>query len=276
MAKRRKADKAYVAPEEAVKLPAEVAPSMLKIAMRVPTVVQSFATSAIKQNEDHPDWSLYRVIFKNNVPYIVREMCDRCGKVKVGPRFRKLREYNDKELGTIYLETGICKDCINASVYVDQYLDGEVLTEKEAKNLFYKYAEEYEKAWRVVLAAAPNTAMTEAEWTKACEFFGGCAVCGGPIEARVKYFPIALNGMYTAWNVIPMCNSCIARHYAGRKDVTKKIQRYRVFSSRFFFNKSKTIRLYLLRQMELHGVYMMPLQQYRDRFKENKILEGSG
>ena len=273
MPKRHKAPDEYVDPVSIVR-PA-VAPSITSVAMKVPGIVNYFDTSMIKMHQTKPDWSLYRIEVRNNVPFIIREMCDRCGKVWVPPKWRKLRVFHDKEVGDIYLETGLCKDCIDASLYVDKYLDGEVLTEKEAKELFYKYAEGYERAWRVVLAAAPREAMTEQEWEHRCKFFNGCAICGGPIETRAKYFPVYLNGAHTAWNVIPLCNECLSRHYAGRISLDKKVVRYRVFSTRGFFNKTKTIRLYLLHEMEKHNIYMEPLEQYRKRFFENKVLEGS-
>lgn len=252
-----------------------VTPSITDIAMLVPKIVDHFDTSVIKQHQDKPDWSLYRIEIRSGVPYIVREMCDRCGKVFIPPRNRKLRTYHDDTFGDVYLETGICKDCINASLYVDAYLDGEPLTEKESKELFYKYAEAYERAWRVVLAAAPRIALTEQEWEHRCKFFNGCAMCGGPIEVRAKYFPIYLNGAHTAWNVIPLCKDCLAKHYAGRVTANRSISRYKIFSTHGFFNKTKTIRMYLLHEMEKHEIYMEPLEQYRKRFRETKTLEGS-
>ena len=273
MPKRRTPKDKYVDPNKVA--PKEAAPNMVAVALKVPIVVTAFDTSIVKQHQEKPDWSLYRIECRNNVPYIVREMCDRCGKVWIPPRWRKLRVYYDNDIGEIYLETGICKDCINAGVYVDKYLDGAVLTEKEAKELFYKYAVEYERAWRMVLAAAPRIAMTEEEWRHRCKFFNGCAICGGPIEARAKYFPVYLNGAHTAWNVIPLCAACLAKHYAGRMTTDKQIKRYKVFSTNTFFNKSKTIRLYLLHQMEKHNVYMEPLEPYRKRFFETMTLEGS-
>ena len=273
MPKRHDADKSYIDPKTIVKR--DEAPSMIKLAMKIPAIVDHFDTSMVKMHQEKPDWNLYRIETRDNVPYIVREMCDRCGKVWVPPKWRKLRLFNDKELGAIYLETGLCKDCINAGLYVDKFLDGDALSEKDAKNLFYKYAEDYERAWRIVIAAAPKVALTEAEWDHRCKFFNGCALCGGTIEVRAKYFPTFLNGAHTAWNVIPLCNDCLKRHYAGRITTGKKVYRYRVFSSRLFFNKSKTIRLYLLHEMEKHNIYMEPLGPYRKRFFETKILDGS-
>jgi hypothetical protein len=270
MPKRHRPPDNYIDPISIV--PRKEAPSMAAVAMKVPGIVKHFDVSIVKQHQDKPDWSLYRIEFRQNVPFIVREMCDRCGKVWIPPRWRKLRVFHDAQVGDIYLETGICKDCINASVYVDPYLDGDPLTEKEAKALFYKYAVEYERAWRVVLAAAPRIAMTEQEWEHRCKFFNGCAICGGPIEARVKYFPIYLNGAHTAWNVLPMCNECLRLHYRGRISATKRVSRYRVFSTSGFFNKTKTIRIYLLNEMERHEIYMEPLQPFRKRFRETKKL----
>jgi len=250
-------------------------PSITSVAMAIPSVITSFDTSMVKQAQEKPDWRLYRVEIRDNIPYIVREMCDRCGKVWIPPRNRRLREYKHKELGSIFLETGICKDCINASVYVDKYLDGDALTEKEAKALFYKYAEQYERAWRVVIAAAPREAMTSDEWKHRCNFFGGCAMCGGKIEVQAKYFPMQFNGTHSAWNVIPLCSSCFKLHYSGRMDIHGKQNRYRIFSSPSQFQKTKTIRMYLLHQMEKHDIYMMPLDEWRKRFFEIKTLEGS-
>ncbi len=117
---RKKKDKRYVDPNE-TKVNT-VQPTITSVAMKVPIVVTSFDTSMVKQAQEKPDWSLYRIEFRDNVPYIVREMCDRCGLVKIPKSWRKLRVYKDPDLGVIYLETGICKDCINASKYVDKYL----------------------------------------------------------------------------------------------------------------------------------------------------------
>ena len=273
MPKRHTPKDKYVAPQDVQTTEHKI--DMVSLAMKVPGIVNYLDTSTIKQHQEKPDWKLYRIEIKDGVPYIVREMCDRCGKVSIPPHNRKLRVFHDAELGDVYLETGICKDCINAGLYVDRYLDGDVLTEKEAKELFYKYAEEYERAWRIVIAAAPRTIMTEEEWLHRCKFFNGCAMCGGPIEVRAKYFPVYLNGAHTAWNVIPLCNACMTKHYAGRITKGKTIRKYKVFSTLFFFNKSKTIRMYLLHEMETHNIYMDPLTPFRKRFFETKILRGS-
>lgn len=247
----------------------------LELALKIPSIVMSLDTSVVKAHQEKPDWKLYRIEIRDEVPYIVREMCDRCGKVWIPPRNRKLRLFKDKTIGNVYLETGICNDCINAGVYVDKYLDGDVLSEKEAKELFYKYADDYERAWRMVLAAAPQIPMTEKEWQHRCKFFNGCAVCGGPIEVRAKYFPVYLNGAHTAWNVIPLCSVCLSKHYAGRVTKGKEVRRYKIFASHSYFNRSKTIRMYLLHEMEVHGIYMQPLEAFRKRFFEAGILEGS-
>ena len=264
-------DKKQVAEMEAPKEP----PSIVTVARLVPVVVNYFDTSMVKKAQERVDWKFYRIEIRDNVPYIVREMCDRCGKVKLPPHKRKLRRYRDKEVGDIYLDAGICNDCINASVYVDKYLDGDILTEQEAKKLFDQYGVAYEKAWRIVLAQAPRVAITDQEWKHACKFFAGCAMCGGPIEVQAKFFPRRFNGEHTAWNVIPLCEECMSKHYRGRLDVTKDAVRYKVFSSHNQFQKFKTIRMYLLAQMERHNLYLDPLTQWRKRFFETQILPGA-
>ena len=72
-----------------------------------------------------------------------------------------------------------------------------------------------------------------------------------------------------------MCNVCLDQHYAGRVNVNKKVSRYKVFATQTQFQRTKTIRMYLLRQMEKHDLYMDPLVEYRQRFFETKILEGA-
>lgn len=221
-------------------------------------------------------WSEYKPEIRDGVGYVVRETCERCGKVHLPPGQRRLRKIST-DIGPIYLDTGICKDCINASIYVDKYLDGDPLSETEAKKLFYKYAEQYEKQWRITLATAPRIAMTQKEWQHRCNFFGGCALCGGYIEVQHKYFPTELNGFYTSWNIIPLCKTCADKYkrIGIRKTPEKAPRLYHVFSTNTYFQRTKTIRLYLLAQMELHGIWMDNLEEYRKRFLETKVLKYS-
>lgn len=249
-------------------------PNLYEVSMMIPAVVDKLGVSYIKEHEEKPDWSLYRVELRDGNPFIVREMCDRCGKVFVPPSWRKLRCVDVEGIGKVYLEAGLCKDCINAGSYLDKYLDGEPETFSDSLKLFYKYAEEYERNWRIVLAAAPNILMTEDEWQRRCNFFNGCAMCGAAIEVRAKYFPTYLNGTYSPWNVIPLCSDCMHKHYAGRITKGRRIKRYKVFSSQEFFNKSKEIRLYLLNEMDKYDIYREPLAPFRKRFFEVKKIEG--
>lgn len=233
-------------------------------------------TSSAVHNKRQLQWGEYKPAIIDGVGYIIRDTCERCGNVHLEPGQRKLRRVKT-DLGPIYLDTGICKDCINASIYVDKFLDGNPLSEKDAKALFYKYAREYEHQWRVVLAVAPQILLTDADWKHACRFFGGCALCGGQIEVRHKYFPTTLNGEYTPWNIIPLCSQC-AKQYrmvGVRSDPVKAPRLYRVFSTHTYFQKTKTIRLYLLAQMEFYGIYIENLTPYRQRFFEKKILKHS-
>ena len=255
--------------------PAKYPVTIYDVALKAPQVVLALEKSHIQQNLPKPDWSKYRINIEDNVVYVIREYCARCDKVFLYPAQRKLRVYEDEDIGPIYLDEGICKDCINASLYVDKYLDGKPLTEAEAKKLFYKYGVEYEKAWRIVLAQAPRLAISIPEWDHACRFFNGCAMCGGPIEVQTKFFPRKFNGEHTAWNVIPMCEVCNKKHTMGRLDATKNSARYKIFSTDSSFQKTKTIRMFLLAQMERHKLYMEPLEPWRKRFFETKILNGA-
>lgn len=250
-------------------------PTLTDLLLAIPSVIEALDTSIIKRHQERPDWTLYRPEIRDGNPFIVREMCDRCGKERVKPAWMRIRACPTKNLGTVYLETGLCKGCVNASIYRDKYLDGLPLPEKQAVAQTQAYMLEYERAWRMVLAAAPVVAITEAEWQKACKFFCGCAFCGGPIEVRAKLFPRYLNGEHTAWNVIPLCSDCLKTHYRGRVNSKKIVKRFKVFGDDAHFNKLKTTRMYLLQQMRNHGIYMDPLIPYIERFHEMKTLEGS-
>lgn len=248
---------------------------LTQAALVAPIVIRHFQQSMVQQAATKIDWKYYKLEIREGELWIIRELCDRCGEKIIPKHWRKVRVYYHEEFGAIRLETGICKDCINASVYVDKYLDGGVLTEKEAKKLFYKYGIEYERAWRMVIASAPRTAITEQEWQFVCKFFGGCAMCGGPIQVQAKFFPRRFNGEHTAWNVIPLCENCFTKHYRGRLDITRPGHYYKIFSTHSQFQKTKTIRMFLLAKMEEHDLWMEPLVQWRKRFFETKTLEGS-
>ena len=214
-------------------------------------------------------------------PIFVKSTCDRCQReiTPVGQRVLKPLVNNlIPDFVPMYLESCQCKDCINCTI-VDPYLydtyDNNPLPWKEARQVFATYGGEYEKAWRIVLANAPKILMSEEEWEHRVAFFGGCAFCGRPIETRGYFFPRRLNGEYAPWNVMPLCHECIDSHYKGRKEMKGATHRYRVFSSPQLFTKYKTIRLYLLAQMEYHKIWLDPLAPHRKRFLETKTLKGS-
>lgn len=273
MAKRRESADNYIDPKTI--MPRTDPVNSVTLGLAIPLIVDYFDTSIIKQHQEKPDWSKYRIEMRQGNPFIVREFCDRCGNVWIPPSWRKIRSYLHETLGIVYLETGICKECINASLYSDIYLDGEPLGHTDSRKLFIKYAEDYERAWRVVIAAAPKVIMSDAEWMHRCDFFNGCVICGGKIEVRTMYFPRSLNGTFSPWNVIPMCGTCQRIHYIGRMDRAKQVKLYRVFCTEQKFNKLKTTRMFLIQQMREHKIYFDPLLPFMKRFKETKILEGS-
>ena len=249
------------------------------LALKLPELVMKFdkdISSVVKHAQAKPNWSLYRATTYLGNPYIEREMCDRCGTVWVPPGWRKIRAIEDDELGTVYFETGLCKSCINASAFMDKYLDGEAITEKESHVEFERYTMEYERAWRILLATAPKLVMSEEEWQHRVRFFNGCAFCGAPIDVRAKFFPTSLNGTFAPWNVIPLCAKCRDNHYlARRKPNSAEMKRYKIFCSIDHFNKMKTTRMYLLQQMKYYNLYVDPLIPYMQRFREAGTLEGS-
>lgn len=55
----------------------------------------------------------------------------------------------------------------------------------------------------------PFKPLSEDEWHKACQYFGGCALCGNEhIEAREFFLPFGKGGKYAAWNMFPLCGKC--------------------------------------------------------------------
>lgn len=54
--------------------------------------------------------------------------------------------------------------------------------------------------------------MTEQQWLEACNHFNGCALCDNDhIEVRQYFINFKDGGMYTAWNMYPICGKCATR-----------------------------------------------------------------
>lgn len=222
--------------------------------------------------------SMHIEIYRGNI-IIVKETCDRCQTTKTPPGQRLLKPLSC-DIPNMYLESKVCNDCINCA-RIDPYIsDVYDLSQIPPKydvvyRMFTDYCIEYEKAWRVVLAAAPDIVMTEKQWEHRVDFFGGCCFCGNPVEARGYFFPRRLNGKYNPWNVVPLCGECVSKHYRGRMKMQGVTHRYKVFSTADTFTRYKTIRLYLLSQMDELGIWTAPLEVYRSRFRETRTLKGS-
>lgn len=50
--------------------------------------------------------------------------------------------------------------------------------------------------------------LSEEQWSKACDYFNGCAICAKPIEKRALVVPAKEGGRYCVYNVIPLCVEC--------------------------------------------------------------------
>jgi len=66
--------------------------------------------------------------------------------------------------------------------------------------------------YNVSVATENLHTLTEEEWQEACRYFEGCAFCGSEdISTRGFLIPFKDGGEYTAWNVLPLCDTCAAR-----------------------------------------------------------------
>lgn len=86
------------------------------------------------------------------------------------------------------------------------------MSSKTAKKRSDRYHNKLRDKWDKALQAMLEKEikpMTEDEWHKVCEYFGGCAVCGEPhIESREFFLGFQDGGRYTAWNMFPQCGKC--------------------------------------------------------------------
>lgn len=114
-------------------------------------------------------------------------------------------------------EEGPCAKC---GVYLDKYTNRHRLcstcfAEKNLKENAGRYEAYLDKAkqryedWKLLMKAAPQELLTEAQWIEACSYFGGCSICGKEhIDTRGFFIPFREGGKYAAWNIIPMCAEC--------------------------------------------------------------------
>ena len=105
--------------------------------------------------------------------------------------------------------SGYCKPCASRSVIEHQKRNPEK-TRKRKNEAYAKYKQMENEKMNKLLQVKAKT-MTEEEWLKICEYFGGCAICEDPhIEVRSFFIPFEEGGKYTAWNMLPLCGKCSA------------------------------------------------------------------
>lgn len=261
-------------------LPADI---LSRTLMCLPDIIRETQTSYVQK--DRPiNWAAYKVYEgPNDTIYVKRSLCDRCQKVELPNNHLVEKVIKHPKLGEVHVLSGLCRPCIQTKEY-DKYLDGKALTRKDAGALWVKYLKEYEEAWSKVLQETKIIVLSEKEWLRTCGFFNGCAICGGPIEMRGKFFHSRRGGAYTPWNVIPLCEYCGTRGRFGRKkENTKKKaqvdpsalwkQYANVFGDINLFYKTKTIRLFLLNKMREYNIDISTLEPYTKRFRENKLVD---
>lgn len=98
----------------------------------------------------------------------------------------------------------------------------------------------------------PYKPLTEAEWLKACEYFGGCAICGDEhIETREYFVDFKSGGKYAAWNIFPMCGKC-ATHARFVDNPFVWMDRFLGSAYKLGLNKERRQKLvdYLILQIE--------------------------
>ena len=77
-----------------------------------------------------------------------------------------------------------------------------------AENRNKKFADDLE-AMKQKLAILKSQTLTELEWLRVCNYFGGCALCGEVhIERRSFFIPVTAGGTYSRFNVFPTCAKC--------------------------------------------------------------------
>lgn len=105
--------------------------------------------------------------------------------------------------------TYICVDCRSAyrMKYDKRNREGQRL---RSQRFDMKQIEKYKDMFDQLIKSNKDfKPMTEEEWHKVCEYFGGCAICGEEhIESREFFINFKDGGKYAAWNMFPLCGKC--------------------------------------------------------------------
>ncbi len=123
---------------------------------------------------------------------VPREKCSTCGYYFTRGTCYVCREYKDE------LWHGGCKEC--------KKIGNRNWMRRAASNANDEY-----DAWVASICAVPKPVrlLTEDEWDRICNYFKGCALCGAmEIESRILYVPGHRGGVYTKFNVLPVCEKC--------------------------------------------------------------------
>lgn len=91
--------------------------------------------------------------------------------------------------------------------------------------------------------------LSQQDWLKTCEYFGGCALCNEEyIETRQFFIPFKEGGRYTAWNMFPMCGKC-ATHTRRIKNPFLWLYRHR-----YEIPEEKRTKLVQYLKLQIEGV----------------------
>ncbi len=84
--------------------------------------------------------------------------------------------------------------------------------------------------------------LTDLQWSRLQQEWGGCAYCLEPVEALQKdcVLPISRGGRYTADNVVPACRSCNASKCNA--EVTTWLRRKKLDEEQFLVRWHQVLR----------------------------------
>lgn len=117
--------------------------------------------------------------------------------------FRPIDDFGPKH------DQGVCIEC-NKKRWIQRDKDNpKAFSERTRAAAIRRRKAADELYERIKGTEIPFKLLTEEEWLKICDYFGGCAICGSDhIETREFFVKFTEGGRYAPWNVFPMCGKC--------------------------------------------------------------------
>ena len=186
-------------------------------------------------------------VYPKVTPY---SSCRFCGMAFTEGTCKKCGEYTYD----LIPGTGLCRTCYNKRQLTYNRTASKAAAAERHRRKIIKEADDRFAAWTQRLKQINMHTLTEEEWMEACNYFGGCALCGSDsIDARGYFIKFEDGGKYNACNVIPLCDKCatdLKRQTNPFRQMNTEINSNLAVSRGLSFKKLNKAAEYLQTKME--------------------------